>query len=450
MFIDRKSELAALKARLSSNKFELVVLYGRRRVGKTVLLSEALKGKGAIFYCGVKNNNLGKFKQAANLQHLADDWGVVFSALKDKIIVLDEFPYMLEEEPGIGAELQKAIDHSYAGSKTKLILCGSIISVLKESILDYNAPLYGRKTAQLKLRPIAFPDFRGFYPKARLEDIIKAYAFSGGVPQYARMVGFPFEKWLNDELAREDSLLQDEVEFLIKSEFKKEKSYFSILEAVAFGKNTFGEIKDHGHFKETDITPYISNLKYVDLLGTETPLFALKRDSRYYIKDWFIRFWFNFIYPFGHELGVKNYRIDGGAFNKYLGFAFEHVVRELFADSSFASLIGFAQEKFGRQWGRIPANFSPEAGKDQYEIDVVAIEGKTSRILFGECKWQENANAVSIAAALIDKARYVGWHEGRREESFAIFAKSFSRKITEFEGKPVKCIDILDLERHLK
>ena len=446
MFVDRKSELKAMESRLNSDNFEMVILYGRRRHGKTSLLYEAVKNKGAIFYTGSKNNNIEKFKRTANLEHLVSEWDVLFRALKDRIIVLDEFPYILEEDPSIGADLQKVIDFDYKDSRTKLFLCGSVISVVKENLLDYNAPLYGRKTAQMKLGPIRFSDSQEFYKNASFEDLVKAYSFSGGVPQYAEMAKFPFENWFEGEITRPDSVLVDEIEFLVKSEFKKEKSYFSILEAISMGKNTFGEIKEHGKFKGTDITPYLDNLKYAEFIEVETPLFGLRKNSRYVIRDCFTKFWFNFVYPYDFEISTSQYKLEKGALNKYLGFVFEDIIAQLFAEGRFNI---FKPSNFARQWGVIPVKCSPKKGENQYEIDLVAINEEKTEILFCECKWQDKVNALSAAKELGEKAKYVQWNNEKRTETFAIFAKSFEKKVSEYEGRKVSCFDLNDLEKLL-
>lgn len=450
MFVDRVAELAALRSRLASESFEFVVVYGRRRLGKTTLLYEVTKNADALYYLCSKSGNLRKFKEAAGLAHLSDDWEGLFRALKDRVIVLDEFPYLLEDAPAVAVDLQNVVDLHFKHSRTKLILCGSIVSVLKENLLEYNAPLYGRKTAQMKIRPIRFLDSAGFYAHAGFEDLLKAYSFSGGVPQYAASVRFPFEPWFEKEVVREDSFLADEVEFLIKSEFKKEKTYFLILDALSAGKNTFGEIKEYGKFRETDITPYLKNLRYAELIDAEKPLFGAKKNSRYLLRDGFTRFWFNFIYPRALEIDVRKYSLDRGAFNRFLGRAFEDVVRQLLAESAFASFLGISPGKIGRQWGRIPKEFKPEKGFDQYEIDAVAVDEKAKRILFAECKWQDRADARKLAEELSRKAQYVKQQAGGRRETLAIFAKSFKRKITEFDGKPVLCLDLKDFDKLLK
>ncbi len=449
MFIGRVEELDALKSRLDSEVFELIVVYGRRRLGKTTLIYEAVKDRNPIFYTGSKNNNIGKFRKAANLEHLVEDWEVLLGSLKDRIIVLDEFPYIVEDDSAIGNELQKVIDHAYRNSKTKLIVCGSIISILKENLLEHASPLYGRKTAQMKLKPIRFVEMKGFYSSASFGDLVKAYAFSGGIPQYSRLVSFPFETWFESEVAREDSIIVDEVEFLIKSEFKKERAYFSILEAISCGKNTFSEIKNHGKFRETDITPYLSNLKYVELIDVAHPLFEGKKNTRYVIKDNFVRFWFNFVYPKMFEIEIRKYKLGKPAFNTYLGHIFEEVMLQLFSAESFTRAIGFSPDRFGKQWGKIPAQLKPEKGKEEYEIDIVALDEKRSSILFAECKWQDGVNAATIAKELAAKIPFVEWRNGQRNERLAIFARSFSKRIAEFEGRQVVCLDLIDLSKML-
>ncbi len=438
MFVDRVEELKSLQKKLKSDKFELIIVYGRRRIGKTRLILEAIKNIEHVYYLAVEGNNLKYFKEAASniapeIRYVQEDWEIYFRFLKDKVIVIDEFPNLIKENRHIVSILQRIVDNQLKNTKTKIILCGSSISMMSEKVLSYRSPLYGRRTASLKLQPLKFKDIKGFFPNVGIKDLIEIYGFAGGIPYYLEKIEMPFWKWLRNELESPDSFLKDEMDFVIKYEFEDVSTYKKILEAIAMGNTTPKEIKDYLGMKHSDITPYLRNLMLTEFIKREVPITENWRSKkgRYFIKDNFTAFWFRYIFPnlSAIEEGIFDVDRIRKDYSLYLGRIFENVVKEVLIIQSKSNTLPFKITKIGKWWH-----------KDK-EIDLVALNENSGDIMFVEVKWKDNVNAEKILHKLKEKAKYVRWKNDYRKEHFAIFAKSFRKKINEY------CFDLKDLER---
>ncbi len=452
-FIDREIELKALENRYKEKGFEFIPIYGRRRVGKTELILQFIKNKRAIYFLatsGSKKENITRFKEAAShvidLSFIRDDWEDIFGYIKEKIkdrliIVIDEFPYLLDSEQGLSSIFQRIVDTVLNDSNIFLILCGSSLSMMYKEVLTYRAPLYGRRTGQIHLKPLKFKDVVKFFPKKNLEEIIKIYAVCGGVPAYLRE--FTEEKniftLIREKILEKDAVLREEPIFLLRMEFRDPKTYSSILSAISLGNRSLGKIINYCGFpNKTGIMPYLYNLEYLEYLEREIPVTEKPRSrkSLYFIKDQFFDFWFKFVRP-NTSLLEQNVdevlnRIKRG-FELHVSHVFEKVCQELLF---YISPIKFT--KIGKWWH-----------KDK-EIDIIAMNEQAKEILFVECKWQSRVNAKKVCKELTEKAQYVQWYNNRRKEYLAVFAKSFSKRIDKFEGRKVLCYDLKDLEKFIK
>ncbi|PSN82326.1 ATPase [Candidatus Marsarchaeota G1 archaeon OSP_D] len=406
IFADRERELNALNQRISSQNFEFVVIYGRRRIGKTSLVLEALKDKQHVYYLATEaKNNLAKFKQTAQakfpaLVHVREDWESLLLALKDKIVVIDEFPYLIKEDSSIVSVFQKIVD-ALKHSKTKLILLGSSISMIEDDVLSYKSPLYGRRTGSIRLKELRFTDLRHF--GFDLMEAIRVYGFSGGVPYYITKVRTPFYSWINEELKKADSFIKDEVDFLLKYEFSEIATYKEILFAISQGKNTLGEIRDFVKVKG-EISSYLTKLQRIGLVTKEVPVtegIASKR-GRYKIVDNFTNFWFRFVYPNLSAIEEALYELPVKDYEEYLSRVFEKIAEEYVKQK-------YRVSKVGRFWWK------------DVEIDLLAL-GEES--VAGECKWSEGVNPKELVYELRQKLKKVGVEVQR----FVLFAKSFSKQ----------------------
>ncbi|HDD64063.1 MAG TPA: ATP-binding protein [Thermoprotei archaeon] len=396
-FINREKELKALENIFDSNKFEFLVVYGRRRIGKTRLILEAVKGRDYIYYLAVERGNLERFKRTASklvgeLRYVKEDWEAYFHFLKNKIIIIDEFPNLIKEDKAVLSIFQKIVDTILLDTRTKLILVGSSISMMREKVLSYKSPLYGRRTGQIRLKPLNFRYLKEFFPEASPRELVEIYGFADGIPYYLEKVRMPLWEWLDEELKDPKSFLREEGDFLLRYEFEEVGTYKRILEAIAAGKTRLGEIKSFVGRKS--ITEYMKNLIEIELIEHVKPIAGGKRGI-YRIRDNFTRFWFRYIYPNLSEIETGLYTVKDikRDYDSYLGevyekIALEHIIHEIKGGRLPMAL------KFGKWWHK---------GE---EIDIVGLKGRELGI-FVEVKWSDltRRDIKGIFEELIAKSR---------------------------------------------
>lgn len=443
VFINRSLELEEIREILDSKKFELIIIYGRRRIGKTELILHSTKDQKRIYYLGVGRQNLDRFYSVCGnydpaVLTLRKDYEIILTDLSKKVnvIIFDEFQNLIMEDSNILNILQSVIDQKLKSTSLKLFLLGSSVSMLKSYILSYKSPLYGRRTGAIKLQSINFFELKSFFPWASVKELIEIYGFTDGIPQYLIQVNKTFWSWLEENLLKKRSFLHDEVDFLLRYEFENPNTYKSILQAIAFGKTKLNEIRIYCKMERTDLSPYLRNLIEVDLIVREIPITEnLKsRMGRYYIKDNFLKFWFRFIFPnvSSIEARIFNVALIQSNYSEYLGRIYENIAKQYLIRTKL-----FEFSKIGRWWWK------------KNEIDLVALNELTKEILFVECKWQDNINPQEILIKLKEKTKQVKWNLDDRKEFYALFARNFTRKISKYNGKKVFCIDLMDIEKML-
>ena len=383
-FVNREEELKALEDRLNSDNFELIVIYGRRRIGKTRLILEAVKNREHIYYLAVEGDNLKHFKRFASkvvpeVVHAQEDWESYFHFLKDKIVIIDEFPNLIKECPKVVSTFQRIVDLELKNTKTKLILLGSSVSMMSDKVLSYKSPLFGRRTASMKLKPLKFFHLRDFFPNLSWEEIVEIYGFADGIPYYLEKVKPPFWKWLEEEFQKPDTFLKDELDFLMKYEFSDVTTYKKILEAIAFGKNTPKEIRDYIKVKHSDLTPYLSNLIETEFVVRRVPITegVKSKKGKYYISDNFVAFWFRYVNPNLSAIEEGIFDIDEirKDYSNYLGSVFEKVAKQFLIELNKRRMLPFRFSKIGPWWH-----------KDE-EINLIALNDREKKVLFVEVKW---------------------------------------------------------------
>ncbi|MFM7281772.1 MAG: AAA family ATPase [Planctomycetia bacterium] len=320
MFHGRIRELAFLDELYRSPRPELFVLYGRRRVGKTELLQQFTSGRRAVYFLAAQvreKDNLRAFRDAlaAALDDGAaasvefPDWGAALSYCAEKskqerlVIVLDEFPYLCEATRGLTSQLQRFWDTRGKHSNLMLVLCGSQVSFMENEVLAERSPLFGRRTAQRRLEPLAPQACLEFFPEWKLEDRVLAYAVLGGMPAYLRR--FDAERSLLENIAREclrpEGYLFDEVQFLLSSELTQPATYNSILASLARGADKVGEIALSVGIDSPTANKYLSVLRDLRLVEREVPLTdpdpLRSRKGTYRLADRFLAFHFRHIQP---------------------------------------------------------------------------------------------------------------------------------------------------------
>ncbi|MCD6563929.1 MAG: ATP-binding protein [Thermoproteales archaeon] len=416
-FINRLDELRSLRESLDSDNFELLVIYGRRRVGKTRLVLEAVSNKDYVYYLAVEKGNLERFRRVVSrnveeLKYVREDWEAFFHFLKDKIIIIDEFPNFIKEDKSIIALFQRIVDTFLSDTSTKLILVGSSISMMKENILSYKSPLYGRRTGQIRLRPLKFYYLKEFFPNASPKELVEIYGFADGIPYYLEKVHIPFWEWLDEELKDPKSFLREEGDFMLRYEFEEVGTYKRILEAIASGKTRLGEIKSVVGMGS--ITEYIKNLVEIELVEHVKPVTGGRRGI-YRIKDNFTRFWYRYIYPnlSEIELGIYTANDIKSSYDTYLGEVYEKIALEFIVDKIQREELPKVL-KIGRWWHK---------GE---EIDIVGLKGKKHG-LFVEVKWRKvtRGEAQRIYEKLVAKSRFFNV----KEKTYVLICRECSKNV---------------------
>jgi len=303
---------------------------------------------------------------------------------------------------------------------------------MKERVLSTSSPLYGRRTRDILLKEMDFKHATEFI-NFDFEDKLKTFLTIGGIPEYLLVASKfkTYEEFIKQEFLTYEGYFYREPYFLLSQEFKEIRIYFSILNAIAYGNTKPSEIANFVGIKTREIYPYLELLNTYGFITREKHLLK-EKVGIYLIKDCFFDFWFNFVHKNRELIERRCYELNKEKINTYLGKRFEIFIKENF----YYFFKSFT--KVGKWWH-----------KDK-EIDILAINEKTKHLLACECKWQSKVNAEKVARELAEKVKFVQWCKGKRKESFAIFAKSFSKRIKQFESKPVYCFDLKDLRRTMK
>ncbi len=459
-FYNREREIRLVEKARKGLKIAVV---GRRRIGKTRLVEEALKGDIITLFIPAEKSEQEiirdwsrEYEEIPQVKTFKEVFEFLFRHFKEKVVFIDEIQNVLKVNKSFVFDLQRLIDKH----KPNLVVTGSLIRTMKNLIENYRSPLFERFDMIIKLRELEFPVIceicsdMGF----GMEDAIKFYSVFGGIPKYYELIEkmgkMDFCSFLKEMFILYPRPLYEEVKTTLKEEFGKEyKMFFSILSAVSQGYTKLGEISSFVGREETKLTKYVSLLvNDFEILKRETPVIGSKKRGVYAFSSNLFEFWFRNVWRYAELIETGNEEkvcaLLEKNLNAWVGRKFENIVLELIKNGVVLKQFSFTN--IGKQWGKIPKEFKPEKGRDTYEIDIVALNEQTKEILFAECKWQEKVNAKKICKELAEKAQYVKWHNAERRESFAIFAKSFSKRISEFEGKRVYCFDLKDLKKFLK
>jgi len=453
--IDREEETAFLEEAYAAGKSQLIILYGRRRVGKTYLLQHFMSNKKHAYCLCTKGNEneqirllsltIGeRFNDTALMLSPFSEWRSLFIYLHEKaqtekfLIVIDEFPYLINANSAITSIFQKYWDEYLSNTKIMLVLCGSSIAMMESEVLAHKSPLYGRRTGQWKIKPLDFENSLKFFPKnASFEEAVRIYALTGGVPFYLTELDLCKTATENiiERIAKKGRLLYEEGEILLKEELRDPSTYFSILEAMSAGNTKQVEIANRVGIPSTALPRYLSTLERLEYIEKIMPVTEPKSSKKtiYKIKDNFMGFWFRFIYPYRSYIEESNYKkyneILDTYFEKHVTFAFEDICRAFLNRQNAKNLLPAYFTKIGTWYGYY--RDEPTDERKSVEIDIVALDEISNGIIFAECKWQDlsQKEAEKLFAALKEKSKHVEWKggntqkpEAKRQEYFAIFA----------------------------
>jgi uncharacterized protein len=444
MFVNRVAELDLLEKRFASGQAEFFVLYGRWRVGKTELLAHFCEGKRAIFFVSDLGSEISlrtALSSAVNailfgsnqMKAVYATWEDLFQALGQAakierlIVVLDEFPYLVSAHPPLASILQRVWDQTLKNSQVMLILCGSYIGMMEESVLGYQAPLYGRRTAQYLLEPLQFRDARLFFPAYSPEDQVRAYAIYGGTPAYLHTLQArdSLAQNIQDGILRRGSFLYDEVRFVLQQELREPRNYFAILEAIATGKTRLNEIKQATGIDGA--TAYLDTLRQLHLVERRVPVTETQphksRRGLYCLQDHYLRFWFRYVHPNRSQLerGGAQFILSNQVLPQldlFTGLAFEEICRQFLWFSGLSGNLPFTPLNIGNWWN---AN---------EEIDLVVL-GEADAMLV-ECKWASKQVGSDILTNLERKADLVQSEIAGRQIRYGLCSRSgFTNQLLE-------------------
>ena len=420
MFFDREEELRYLDKVYNESGARLIIVYGRRRVGKTELLRHFSLTKAHIFFSAdlsTEQDQLAQFSReifrAAGEPFLKSErfssWEALLENLitevskKIPLIIIDEFPYLCAGNKALPSILQKVWDSCSPGHRIMLILCGSYLSFMEEEVLGSRSPLYGRRTGQILLEPLKFKHYEEIFPSLTREERVYVYAAAGGTPLYFLMFAkaLSFEEIIKDAILAKNSFLYAEPRFLLMEELREPSLYFSLLRAIASGKTRLSEIGQEVGIQEPQkVNRYLTTLRELGLVARVTPATEekphLSRKSIYVMKDPFFRFWFRYVFPHLSSLeeGDSAYvwdEIIKPDIDNFTSPVFEEICRERLRVLNRENRLPFKARIIGRWWNRTS------------EIDCLATDGKGSYLLC-ECKWTARKVDIGIVEALKKKA----------------------------------------------
>lgn len=473
-FYNRTLELEELKT-LDKARPSLLVITGKRRVGKTELILHYLGGKGLYFFVDHKKDEailIQEFMEEVKQKYSVPDYiGEITSMEKflsllfdlaqkqDITVVFDEFQRFAKMNHSIINQFQKQWDIKHRQSRLFIIISGSSVGMIKKLFIQEEAPLFKRADNILYLESFSFPQIMKIAADLGIHDFqeqLQLYFMFGGVIYYYKLLEkyriTSFEEAVEKLVVREFAPLQQEVrEILMESFGKEHRTYYEILNALALGKNTKKEMSGSVGVEETSLSPYLNDLReLVKVIEYRLPITEdqLKsKKGRYCLSDNFFIFWFTFIFRNAGYYEQKKYDLLKSIIMKkkeeFFGKAFEIFSREALQFLNQKKKAPFFMEHIGNWWG----HYRDSTGiRQEIEIDLCAINEKNQEILFGECKWQENASAPVLLQKLQEKAGYVTWHREKREEYYVLFAKSFKDK-EKIQDKKVFLFDLNDLEK---
>jgi AAA+ ATPase superfamily predicted ATPase len=442
-FIGRKNELAQMEElwQKSNTQAQFLVLYGKRRVGKTELVKEFLKDKDHIFYLSGRTSAKEELSSATETifaglgeNYLSrgafNNWRQLFDylggklALRDKPIVLvfDEFPFLAESQPAISSLFQYGWEQCLKDKKVFLILLGSSIKMMYKHALNYSAPLFGRRTASILLEPFSYLEASEFFdPKASFVDKFSLYSLVGGIPAYLRQMTIQksLEENIVSNFLQKGAFLNLEPEYLLADEFPEPNNYLTILKGVGMGRTRSSELLNLTGIEVTKLPYYLKTLIDLRLIKREIPITEKNpensKKSNYSIADLFLRFYFSFVFPNRSNFASG----DLSNITTQQKLLVNQIIAKSYEDSSQEFIKKAIKQKklpqffeFGRWWDK------------NNEIDLVGLNSEENSILFVEVKWNNAQVDIDIFWKLVERSELVNWGEKGRKKYYALISKS--------------------------
>lgn len=434
-FVGRESELSFLEEQYNRDS-SMVIIYGRRRIGKTTLIKEFIKNKKAIYFLATEESINENRKNLQNTifqitknnfysENNEINWENLFNFVNGEkwIIVIDEYQYLTMTDKSFTSKIQKIWDEFLKNKNVMLVLSGSLTNMMYSETLDSSSPLYGRRTGQIKLQELSFDDYKQFFDNKKISEIIDFYSVTGGVPKYVE--SFDLRKSLlqniKDNIINVNSYLYEEPIFLLSKEVKEIGSFFSIIKSISFGNHKLSKISADIGIKQSSLIYYINVLQDLDIIERQVPITEKNpqksKRGLYFIKDKFINFWFNFVYPYRNFIEMNNKtfvleKIENNLIDNHVSFVYEDICRKKVLDLSANNFFNKNIIKVGSFWN------------NNFELDILGVDIKQNPVLFGECKYQKN----KVGKEVLNKLKFKAEKISSKEKVYVIFSKSGFRK----------------------
>ncbi len=474
MFIDRQPELQFLNSLLDRRHpgpGQLILLYGRRRIGKTALLRHWASGTGLPYtYWSAQKESaalqrrslfarvLGSEDLQASFDSWSRCWGEIARSLADHrhILILDEFSYTANDlDSEMLSALQHTWDHQLQGSQLIVALVGSHVHAM-EQVLTHQSPLFGRFTGQWCLRPLPYASLQEFFPRWSVQERIAAYAIWGGVPAYWTWLDPDLDLMANiRHMLTPSSPFVAEPAFLLYDELREPMTYLSIIRALGAGQHTMTDLGNATMISSSNLPFYLARLQELRLVERRVPITThpsrrhTSKKGAYHLVDPFFRFYFRFIAPYQDEIEYQPdlimAKIDGGL-RAFIGAtAFEELCRQWVMEQSRAGQLPLTVRECGAHWSR-PA-----------QADVVGINWEERGVVIGECKWGLDSVKVQVLRHLVEHtapqvmkvlpALGKGWRA-----HYILFARAGFTPATRAEAKSlnVQLVDAKQLDADLR
>lgn len=448
--IGRIKEMNQLEQMYSSTRFEFMVMYGRRRIGKTTILQEFSQRHKTIFFSAQEKNdalNLQDFSKLvqehfdgsfiANFANWEDALNYISRKAQEHrtVLIIDEFPFLAETNPSIKSILQHRIDHDWKERNILLILCGSSVSFMLNDVMGYKSPLYGRSTGSMEVLPFDYLESAEFFPNYSEEDKMIAYGILGGVPRYLNTFdpGRSLKENIISEILTEGAFLNDEPQTLLRMELREPAVYNSILEAVANSCNRVVEIADRIHEEKSKCSKYMLTLQTLRLLEKHVPCGEPDSSKKgiYGITDHFYKFWYRYVFSnknYYTMLGIDKAADEiMGEINDYMGPVFEGICREYLIRQAKAGNLPFVPYVIGKWWGNNPVI------RAQDDVDLLAFDKKREKGIFVECKFRNRPMAMEEYDDLVTAAE--AFPDVKEKKLIFISKSGFTEAVKRRAGK---------------
>ncbi|MFD1597528.1 ATP-binding protein [Halobellus rarus] len=430
-FVNREDELEFLESRVERERADLLVVYGRRRLGKSALVREAIQDReNTVYWQATEETDdaqLTNFVETASetfplLEDIQRDWEALLRALsrEDAVVILDEFPYLIESNEALPSKIQRVWDLHLQESEITLVLVGSSISIMEDKVLGGGSPLYGRRTGTIDLPPLALADAKQLYPTDDPDSILQSWGVFGGTPFYLQALTptASLAENINSHILSEHGVLHNEPEFLLRTEFgiREPQTYYTILRAIATGKRAANEIADFVGIDSNALGSYLAKLRRIRLIERDIPVTAnpnATRKSRYRLKEPLFRFWFRYVYGQDGKLaqvGDNAYeQLVEPTFTEYMGPMFEQICQ-----NALPSLVPNVYNGIGYWWHQ------------HHELDVVGL-ADDGTLVAGECKYTTRKMTEGDLADLERTTQHIQWSPPAgtdRDHHYCCFCRS--------------------------